>query len=258
MYDSVLFDTAPWVILVSIFTGIVLGIFRSKAIQNKIIGDGRVIRHNGSGFFQHWGTALGIFALIASGIIMGFLFFPTIIKSPSGFIFPMNMHFVGLIVTLFGGFYFLTSYLLSKKIGTLIPDSKDIIHGTFGKYILRKTWTPEDKYLSSQKASFLLFAILGLGQLVTGGIKVAAHIWSLSPSLMSISTVLHDIFSLLFILLLLEHILFVVLIKKHRILLASWFKGTVAEEYTRKEHTFWYSELQKQQLEVADSEEINK
>lgn len=256
--DSVLFDTMPWVLLVFVVAGIILGIFKGRIRHQKVTAAGKVVRHSGSGFFQHWGTALGIFALIASGILMGFLFFPTITKSPAGFIFPMNLHFVALAVTLFGGFYFLTGYLISNKLSTLIPNSKDIWQGTIGKYILRKKWSSENKYLSSQKSSFLLFSILGLGQLVTGGIKVAAHVWSLSPSLMSISTVFHDIFTLLFILLLVEHILFVLIIKKHRTLLASWFSGTVDEEYAREEHPIWYDELQKQQLKASTAEETNK
>ena len=255
--DSVLFDTIPWMVPVSIIAGILFGVIANRIKQNNPPKDGQVVRHNGGGFFQHWGTALGIFALIVSGILMGFLFFPTITKSPSGFMFPMNMHFVALVVTLFGGFYFLTSYFISKKLGTLVPNSKDIIHGTIGKYILRKKWTSESKYLSSQKSSFLLFAILGLGQLATGGIKVAAHVWNLSPSLMSISTVLHDIFTLLFLILLIEHILFVVLIKKHRVLLGSWFKRTVTEEYARTEHPLWHTELQKQKLTETNTEGTN-
>ena len=242
---TILFDTFPWLLIVSVLFGIALGVINARKKRDSIISDGLVARHDGTGFFQHWGTALGIFILIVSGILMGFLFIPHILDTIAGFTFASNMHFIGLVVALFGGFYFLTSYLLTGKLRKMIPGVKDFTQGTFGKYVLRKKWISEDKYLSSQKSSFLLFAFLGGIQLVTGIIKVVAHIWAISAGTMAIVTAIHDVFSLLFILFLIAHVLFVVLIKKHRILLGSWFNGKVTEDYVREEHPVWYETLKK-------------
>ena len=232
-------------ILVSIVAGAVYGKDRAKFKNKPGIAIGQVTRHVGGAFFKHWGTALGIFTLIVSGILLGFLFFPHLMDTPETAAFPLNMHFVGLMITSFGGFYFITDYLLSRNFMLLVPNLKDIIHGTLGKYFLRKKWVTETKYLSAQKSSFLLFALVGGVQLVTGAIKMVAHIWLLSPSVMSITTVIHDIFSLLFIILLIIHVLFVIAIPRHWPLLKSWFKGKVTEEYAKKEHPIWYKELKK-------------
>ncbi len=232
-------------IVISIVAGIAFGTARAKFKNKPAIIIGQVTRHGDGAVFKHWGTALGIFTLIASGILLGFLFFPHLMNTPDTAAFPLNMHFVGLMVTSFGGFYFVTDYLLSRNFMLLVPNLKDIIHGTLGKYFLRRKWVTETKYLSAQKSSFLLFALVGGVQLVTGAIKMAAHIWLLSPSVMSITTVIHDIFSLLFIILLVMHVLFVLAIPRHRPLLQSWFKGKVTEEYAKKEHPIWYEELKK-------------
>lgn len=242
---TILFDTFPWLLILSVLFGTALGVIKARKKKDSVISDGLVSRHDGTGFFQHWGTALGIFTLIISGILMGFLFIPHILDTIAGFTFASNIHFIGLVVTLFGGFYFLISYLLTGKLRKMIPGARDFTQGTFGKYVLKKKWISEDKYLSSQKSSFLLFAFLGGIQLITGIIKVVAHIWSINAGTMAIVTAIHDVFSLLFILFLIAHVLFVVLIKKNRILLGSWFKGKVTEEYVREEHPVWYENLKK-------------
>lgn len=245
IYKSILFDTFPWLLIAAVVAGIFLGVIKTRKKTKTTINEGWIKRHDGGGFFQHWGTAVGIFILIISGILMGFLFMPHIFNTISGFTFASNIHFTGLLITLFGGFYFLTGYLLSGKFKGMIPSIVDITRGTFGKYILRNKWISEDKYLSSQKSSFLLFAFLGLIQLITGGIKVIAHIWSINPGFMAITNAIHDIFTLLFILVLIAHVLFVFLIKEHRVLLFSWFKGAVKEDYVRDHHPIWYEKLKK-------------
>lgn len=244
--DYLLLSKFPWLLAVSAITGIILGILSVRFKSKTVIENGGISRHGTGSFIEHWLTALGIFLLIISGFIMGFLFFPPITDTFKGVLFPLNMHFIGLNITLLGGFYFLTDHILSGKLSALIPNVKDIFQGTIGKYLLRKKWTAEGKYLSSQKSAFLAYAVLGGGQIVTGSIKVMGHFLNIPSATLAITTSIHDIFSLLFIIMLVTHIIFVILSVEHRTLLKSWFTGRVSESYAKEKHEAWYDEITKQ------------
>ena len=242
--ESLFFDAVPWVILAAIVLGLVLGAVRAILRKELIIIGDEAERHDSSSFLEHWGTAIGIFTLIASGIILGFLFIPSSIETATDAIFPLNMHFIGLVIALFGGCYFLADYIVARDYDKLIPNIPDIIGGTIAKYLLRRKWTAEDKYLSSQKSAFIAFAALGACVLITGAIKVAAHIWPIQATAYSITTIFHDIFSLLFILLLIVHVLLVVGLKAHWSSLTSWVTGKAKKDYVEHEHPVWHEELE--------------
>ena len=238
-----LLDTLPWLMIIAVVFGIASGVLRARTKKKSAVYKEQVTRHGKGAFLEHWGTALGIILLIISGFMIGFLFFPHFAGTPKAAIFPLNMHYIGILITFFGGFYFLTDYILSGNFRSLVPNLKDIINGTLGKYLLRKKWVGESKYLSSQKSAFLLFALLGGMQLVTGSIKVAAHFWSLPSETLAITTSIHDVFSLLFIIMLVVHISMVIIIPSHRELLKSWFSGKVSERYAKEYHSAWYEEI---------------
>jgi cytochrome b subunit of formate dehydrogenase len=241
--DTLLLSKFPWLLIISVFTGVILGAFHIGSKGTDSLENGELTRHSTGSFVQHWMTVLGIFLLIISAFIMGFLFFHHLADTPQSVLFPLNLHFIGLIITLLGGFYFITDHMLSKKIKLLTPGIKDIINGTLGKYILRKKWNREGKYLASQKSAFLAYAVLGGVQLITGSIKVLGHFVNIPSATLAITTSIHDIFSLLFIIMLVIHILFVILSAEHRILLKSWFTGKVNQEYAKEKHDAWYYEI---------------
>jgi cytochrome b subunit of formate dehydrogenase len=182
--------------------------------------------------------------LLTTGFVIGFLFFPHLADTPMSVLAPLNVHFVGIIIATFGGLYFLTDYLLSKRISTLVPSIRDITQGTIKKYILKQKYENEGKYLSSQKSAFLVFALLGGMLFITGIVKVLAHSWQMPSAVMAVSTQIHDVFALLFVIMLLIHVIMALLVKKHRVLLKSWFTGQINEQYVKKENNAWYEELQ--------------
>ncbi len=242
--ESLFFDTAPWALFVAAGVGIVLGAVRGLRKRKPVIVDGMVIRHGVGSFVEHWGSAIGIFTLIASGIILGFLFIGPFAKTAAEVVFPLNMHFIGLAVTLFAGCFWAADFLVSRNYGSLVPNINDIVGGTLGKYLLRRKWSSEGKYLSSQKSAFLAFIVLGGGILVTGAIKVAAHIWPIQASVYGVTTYIHDILSFLFILLLIVHVLLVVVLG-HWKAFRSFFTGKISEEYVEEEHPVWHEELKR-------------
>lgn len=243
--DLLLLDLVPWLLIFSTLTGIILGVLRSRYKNKPMIDNGYVTRHDFGAFIQHWVTALGIILLIISGFLLGFLFFPHFLDTPTKALFPMNLHFIGLLLTTFGGFYFLTDFISSSRFNVLIPNAKDIVTGTLEKYITRKKLIREGKYLSSQKSAFLIFASLGGVQLITGMIKITAHFMNIPPLSLAIITLIHDIFSFFFIIMLIVHILFAVSISSHRTLLKTWFTGKIAEKYVIERHIAWYDDLKR-------------
>lgn len=245
--ESLLFDAdaALWVIAGSAVLGFLLGAARAKLKGRAEIVDGIVMRHGGGSFFKHWGTAIGIFVLITSGILLGFLFIPAQVDTTEAALFPLNLHFIGVVITLFGGFFFAADFLVSRNYSVLIPNFQDIIGGFFGKYFLRRKYLKEGKYLASQKAAFLGMATIGSVVLITGAIKVAGHFWEIKASVLGTATFVHDIAALLFILMLITHLVFVFALPAHWPTIKSWFTGKVTEEYVKEEHPVWYEELKK-------------
>ncbi len=240
--QSNLFLSSSWILLVAIVVGLVMGV-RDGVRQGKhraIIIDGQVQRHTIGSVMEHWGAAVGIFLLIASGRMLGFVFAHT---QSEGGIYPKNLHFLGLFYTLIFGCYFLGRFITSKEAREIIPGTKDVINGTIRKYLFRFKWKDAGRYLASQKSAFLAFAVIGAGVLITGAIKVFAGIWPVSSRTLEGATHAHDIFAILFMVLLIIHILFVIVVPSHWRLLASWFTGKMSEDYVKKEKPDWYREL---------------
>jgi cytochrome b subunit of formate dehydrogenase len=107
----------------------------------------------------------------------------------------------------------------------LFPNVKDIIDGTIKKYLLRIKSKETGKYLSSQKASFLLFGIIGAVILITGIIKLIPFYGRLPFNILKLATTIHDIAAWALVILLAVHVLLAVVWGAYRPLLLSWFNG---------------------------------
>lgn len=214
---GILFHKLPWLIVIAIVVGAICGISRGlihSADMRRL--SHQPDRHNLDSFLEHWGTAAGIFILIISGFF---------IKAGYGRIFYLNLHFIGLIMTIYFGTYFLAHFFLSKKYQYMIPHFQDIIDGTVKKYLLRVPWRDTDKYLSSQKSAFLVFALVGIGIFATGAIKAAAYYFAVPIRLTQTASQAHDLLAELLVLFSLIHVLLAVSTGSHRRLLKSLFTG---------------------------------
>jgi len=216
-----LFSDIPWMFSIAIVIGVIAGIFTARAKMKNTSPVVDPPRHTLFSFMEHWGTGVGIILLIVSSRLLGLAFIPQE-NNPS--VMPSNLHFTGLVFTLLFGGYFLADFLVSREYRTMMPNLRDIWDGTIKKYLLRKKWNDTGKYLSSQKSAFLTFAVLGLGVLVTGVIKAVGLFEDPSPPVTGVSYA-HDIFAILFILLLLVHIVLVLAVHSYRRMLVSWFAG---------------------------------
>ncbi|MCL2150054.1 MAG: cytochrome b/b6 domain-containing protein [Dehalococcoidia bacterium] len=247
--NASLFDnsTACWALVGVATAGLILGAARAFLKKKSEIQRDVVTRHGIGSFISHWFTAFGIFAAIASGIIMGMYFgFWAIgpFASTSGTVIsPLNLHYFAVALTLFGAFFFVGDYIFSRNLTLLIPNLQDITKGFIGKYFLRRPWTREDKYLSSQKSAFVPYILIGLVVLVTGAVKVAAHIWPLKASIWGWATIAHDWFAAFTILYTIVHVALVVFLG-HWPAFWSWFTGTMKTHEVEHEHAVWYEDLQ--------------
>ena len=201
--------------------GILTGIWRGITANGRLVGTGtQPDRHNIDSFLEHWGTATGILLLALSGLF---------IQLHYQRIFSNNLHFLGLVIMLFFGTYFLAHFLVSKKYRDLVPNIKDITEGTIKKYLVQKPWKDTRKYLASQRTSFLVFAILGLIILASGIIKVLAYYYGIPMQLLLFATSVHDVTAILFGVMVLIHVLIVTLGRTYRRFLPSFFTGKIKE-----------------------------
>jgi len=218
--DIVLFRQVAWTLFAPLLAGIFLGILagrKSPADAEGSLEDNE--RHGIDSFLEHWGTAAGILVLVVSGFQI------RIALS----VFGLNLHFLGLFVTLLFGGYFAADFLASRKYHRILPAMSDIVDGTLKKYLLRSRLVETGKYLGSQKAAFLAFALVGAEIILTGAVKMAAHFWQIPYPAMQVITAAHDIFGIFFVLLFLFHVGMVISIRAHRRLLRSWFTGKASE-----------------------------
>ena len=216
-----LFRATRWIFLVSFIVGTIAGTI-GAILKNRIRLRNvnlQTERHSIDSIMEHWGTAVGIFILMVSGIQ---------IRYYSG-LPAIKLHFLAIFFTLLFGSYFVADFFVSKKYTILLPNMKDIIDGTIKKYLLRFNFKETGKYMASQKASFLIFLILGVLILVTGVIKLFFFYIALPFRLLEIATKIHDISALLFGLVLAVHVLLVIARRANWPLLRSWFNGKTPE-----------------------------
>jgi cytochrome b subunit of formate dehydrogenase len=218
-----LFQETRWIFIAAFVVGIIAGAIGARIKQSR---QARTVnkppeRHTLDSIMEHWGTAIGLFIMIVSGYQIHEHNGPNAI----------NLHFLGLFLTLLFGSYFLADFLVSRKYAALFPNIKDIVDGTIKKYIFRVKLKETGKYLSSQKSSFLVFAILGGLIFVSGVIKLLRFYISISYRIINIATTIHDVSALLFVAVLAVHIVLVLMKRTNWPLLRSWFTGKQPEEH---------------------------
>ena len=248
MNNSSLFANvaADWALVGIAGLGLILGGVRGLMKKRSEIRGNIVIRHGIGSFIEHWGTGIGIFAAMATGFLMGMSFgFWTIgpfAATPAAVVAPVNLHYFAVALIVFSSFFFVGDYILGRNMQLLIPNTQDIIQGFIGKYFLRRQWTKEDKYLSSQKAAFMPYILIGLVVLITGAFKVASHIWPVQADIWGWASLLHDYFAAFFILFTIVHVSLVVFLG-HWPAFWSWFTGSMPLHEVEHEHSVWYEEL---------------
>lgn len=239
---NLLFKTSPWVLVLLGLLGVYFG---TLARRRQEIVDGKVLRHDEVAFFEHWTHLISVLVLLTSGLYLGFLFFPRLVQTPQAVGFAMNAHFVGVGLFLFSLCYYLTTTWLYGTLREHWPQPGDF-QAALEHYraVLRgKEGPQEGKYLASERLSYPIWVVLMGGIVLTGIVKVSAHVWDLPGGLMGVVTFLHDLSALGTLLFLAVHVVAAAVMPQSWPLLRSMLTGYMSEEYVRRHHAKWHAEL---------------
>lgn len=253
MSAKLLFDSATWLVWLAPFAGILAaGVTRRQ--DPRIEGD-RVLRHDTAAIVEHWTHGIATAVLLVSGIVLGVLTIPALIGAGTPVWTAMNVHFVAVVVFLFGTFYYGANTVLAlKRLKEHLP-TKDALAYTKRHYGLllgfkKFTMPPERKYFESEKMAFILAAFATITILITGFLKVAAHALDVPAGLMAVATPAHDVATVVMLAFILPHIFFAAVLPMSWPILKSMFTGHVSLEYAKHEHAGWVAELE--QAEKTD------
>lgn len=253
--SELLFDSAAWLLFAAPFAG-VLASGVTKRVDPRIEGD-KVLRHDGPAILAHWTHGLGTAVLLGTGLVLGFLFIPSLLPSGIPVWIAMNVHFVAAMVFLFGTFYYaantwLSTYRLAEHLPTKNAISFTLQH--YGHMIGLKKYpelAPEDKYFESEKMAYILAVGASIVMVVTGIFKSLAHVVDLPAGLMAVMKVGHGVGMVLMLFFFVAHVTAGAILPFAWTGLRSMFTGYVPREYAEKEHAGWYRRL----AESSDSAE---
>jgi formate dehydrogenase subunit gamma len=242
---ELLFDSAWWLVLLAPLLG-VLAAGLTRRTDPVIEGD-RVLRHDGPAILEHWAHGIGTVVLLVTGLALGAFFIPSLLSQKQVWA-AMNVHFVAVVVFLFGTFYYGANAFLSRKrfrehLPTANAFKFTVQH--YGRLLGNKKYDmpPEDKYFESERMAFLLAVASTALIVVTGLLKVAAHVFDMPGWIMAITTPAHDVAMVAMAGFFLAHVLFAAVLPMGWPMLRSMFTGYVTVEHAKAEHAGWYREL---------------
>ena len=245
MKESLLFDQFTWLVFVAPFLGLLVAGLSKR--QDPIIKGTRVLRHDGPARVSHWTHAIGTAFLLLSGIILGTRFTPSFVTDDSSTALWFNIHFIFVLLFLFGTFYWLGNTLISRwRFREHLPTSNAIPY-TLNHYgsllgVKKCTYPKEAKYFQSERLAFILAILATVIVLLSGLLKVLAHVVALPEGLMNVTTWVHDLSAALMLLFFVAHIFFGLFLPVSWKTLRSMFTGYVPLDQVKHEHAAWFEE----------------
>lgn len=256
MRGELLFDSMAWMVWLMPFAG-ALAAGLTKRSDPRIEGD-RVLRHDAAAIVEHWTHGLATVALLVTGIMLGVLWLPALLGSGKPIAQAMDVHFIAVLVFLFGTFYYGANTLLAlRRLREHLPTA-DAIEYTKRHYGLllgfkKFTMPPERKYFESEKMAYLLAAATTVTIIITGFLKVLAHSVDVPNVVMAFATPAHDVATVAMVAFILPHVFFAAILPMSWPILRSMFTGYVSLEYAKHEHAGWIRELELAAGRSADS-----
>jgi formate dehydrogenase subunit gamma len=226
--------------------------------KDPVVEGDRVLRHDGAAIVEHWTHGIGTAVLLVTGLSLGALFIPSLLARQQVWA-AMNVHFVAVILFLFGTFYYGANTLLaSHRFGEHLP-TKNAFRYTiqhYGRLLGNKKleMPPEDKYFESEKMAYLLAIGATVTIILTGILKVAAHVVAIPGVVMGVATLLHDVATLGMLAFFLAHIFFAAILPMGWPMLRSMFTGYVSLKHAEEEHAGWLARLEKTESPTETSD----
>ena len=246
----------PLLILAPFFGLLVAG--RTKRHETFIDGD-RVLRHDGAARLEHWTHGVGTFALIVTGGLLGVWFMKSALAGGQPTWLAMNLHYVAAWFFLFGTFYYLADTIItSGKLKEHLP-TKNVVKYSIQHYghmmgFKKYSMPPEDKFYESEKLAFIIAVLSAALLVITGILKVLAHVIHAMPAgLMHVITITHDLSAILITLFLLAHLFFGVIIPSAWPGLHSMLSGYMSVDEAREGYPGWFAKITADDAEAEDS-----
>ncbi|MDA3935809.1 MAG: cytochrome b/b6 domain-containing protein, partial [Actinomycetota bacterium] len=228
MERELLFDSATWLV----WLAPLLGVFAAGLTKRRdpVVEGDRVLRHDVAARVEHWMHGIGTAVLLVSGIALGVLSLPALVGSGEPVWGMMDVHFYAVVVFLFGTFYYGANTLLARKRFAEHLPTKNAIEYTKRHYGLllgmkKFTMPPEKKYFESEKMAFILALISTAAIIVTGLVKVLAHVVDVPAGLMGVITPAHDIATIAMLAFFIAHVFFAAILPMSWPVLGSMFTG---------------------------------
>jgi len=238
-----LFDVAWPLLLLAPFLGLLVA-GRTKRHESVIDGD-QVLRHDGAARLSHWTHALGTVALIVTGILLG----ASLLGAGQQTWLVMNLHAVAAWFFLFGTFYYAGNTVISSwRLKGHLP-TKNFLKYSIQHYghmlgVKKYSMPPEKKFFESEKIAFVIAVFSAALLVITGIIKVLAHvIHGIPGALMQVTFIVHDASAILITLFLLAHLFFGAVIPSAWPGLHSMLSGYMSLDVVKKDYPGWYEEL---------------
>jgi formate dehydrogenase subunit gamma len=255
MVGKLLFSSAAWLVWLAPFAGILAaGLTRRR--EARIEGD-RVLRHDTAAIVEHWTHGVATVVLLASGISLGVLFLPALVGGGQQVWTAMNIHFFAAVLFLFGTFYYGANTALAlKRLKEHLPtgDAVEYTKRHYGLLLGFKKFTmpPERKFFESEKMAYVIAAATTITIIISGLLKVAAHVINVPAGLMAVVTPAHDIATVAMVAFILPHIFFAAILPSSWPIFRSMFTGHVSLDYAKHEHAGWIAELEENEGPVDD------
>lgn len=223
---NLLFKSTMWLVLIAPFLGIFVGSLR-KEHYNPETAPGQVMRHETTGtYLEHWATAVGVTTMLVTAVLLGSpLIIKRLVHTPEAVGFAFNVHFLGVIFMLFGVFLHVTNQFLAGRLGRILFEPPN-----------------GQMYSTGQRTAYRIWAIIMLGLVLTGGVKVTTYIVSLPPSIMGVMNLVYQVVLLAGVIFLPIHVL---------LELVSWprfvamFTGFIPEDYAKRNFPEFLRQTQK-------------
>lgn len=261
MQETLLFDQFTWLVFAAPFLGLLVAGLSKR--RDPVIKGGRVLRHDGPARVSHWSHAIGTAALLVSGIILGTRFTPAFVTSDASTALWFNVHFLFVLLFLFGTFYWLGNTIISRWRFREHMPTKNAITYTLNHYgsllgVKKCTYPKEAKYFESERMAFILAIVATVAVLASGLLKVAAHAFFLPEGFMGVVTWTHDIAAALMLLFFLAHVFFGAILPVSWTTLRSMFTGYVPLEHAKHEHSAWIEELEEKGAVEAAADTVGE
>jgi len=165
---------------IGIITGAIVGLLGEKSA--------RPTNRRGAGvLFDDWGlsfTAMAGVILLVTGIMLGGIWSPRLVTSQQAIASTMNMHFIGIVIMLFGGLFVLTRMFISKDY-SLLASFKDVLVGGKSK-----------QYLPSHGWAVWALTVGFFTLCLKGAFLLAVHWFSWPNTILVVVSGIHDLLAL--------------------------------------------------------------